>query len=120
MPGWMSQKPGPREVGKPFNNLRYVDDTTLMAESREKLKGFLMKMKEESERAGLRLNIKNTKIMASGPNTTRQIEGEKVEIVTDFLFLASETTADIDCSHEILRQLLFGRKVMTDPDTVEK
>ena len=109
MPGWMSQKPGSREVGKPFNNLRYVDDTTLRAESREKLKGFLMKMKEESERAGLRLNIKNTKIMASGPNTTWQIEGEKVEIVTDFLF-GSKITAH-GCSHETGR---LGRKVITN------
>ena len=107
-------------MGNTFNNLRYVDDTTLTAESREKLKRFLMKLKEESKRAGLRLNIKNTKIMVSGPKTTRQKEGEKVKVVTDFLFLGSKTTVDSDCSHEIRRQLLLNRKVMKDPDTVLK
>ena len=92
--------------------------TTLMAESNEELKSLLMQVKEESERAGLRLNIKKkknyTKIMASGPITSRQIEGEKVEIVTDFLFLGSKVTADGDCSHEIRRRLLLGRKAMTN------
>ena len=94
--------------------------TTLMAESNEELKSLLMQVKEESERAGLRLNIKKkknyTKIMASGPITSRQIEGEKVEIVTDFLFLGSKVTADGDCSHEIRRRLLLGRKAMTNLD----
>ena len=107
-------------MGNTFNNLRYVDDTTLTAESREKLKRFLMKLKEESERAGLRLNIKNTKIMASTPITAWQIEGEKVEVVTDFLFLDTKITADGDCSHEIRRHLLLGRKAMTNLDRVLK
>ena len=98
--------------------------TTLMAESNEELKSLLMQVKEESERAGLRLNIKKkknyTKIMASGPITSRQIEGEKVEIVTDFLLLGSRITVDSDCSHEIRRKLLLGRKAMTNLDSVLK
>ena len=106
--------------GRNINNLRYVDDTTLTAENREKLKRLLMKVKEESETAGLRLNIKNSKTMVSGPKTTCQKEEEKVEVVTDFLFLGSKITVDSDCSHEIRRQLLLNRKVMTDPDTVLK
>ena len=97
--------------GRNINNLRYVDDTTYsMAESEEELKSLLMRMKEESEWAGLRLNIKKTKIMASGPVTAWQIEGGKVEVVTDFLFLGSKITTDGDCSHETRRRLLLGRK----------
>ena len=92
--------------GRNINNLRYADDSTLMAESEEELKNLLMRVKEESERAGLRLNITKTKIMSSGPITAMQIEGEKVEAVTDFLFLGFEITADGDCSHEIRKQLL--------------
>ena len=103
-----------------INNLRYVDDTTLMAESKEELKSLLMRVKEESERASLRLNIKKTKIMASSPIASWQIEGEKVEAGTDFLFLGSKITAYGDCSHEIRRQLLLGRKVMTNLDSVLK
>ena len=103
-----------------INNLRYADDTTLMAESEEELKNLLMRVKEESERASLRLNIKKTKIVASGPITAWQIEGENVEVVTDFLFWGSKITADSDCSHEIRRQLLLGRKAMTNLDSVMK
>ena len=106
--------------GRNINNLRYVDDATIMAESKEGLKSLLMRVKEESERANLRLNVKKIKIMASGPITAWQIEGEKVEVVTDFLFLGSKITADHDYSHEIRRQLLYGRKVMTDLDSVLK
>ena len=97
-----------------------MDDATIMAESKEGLKSLLMRVKEESERANLRLNVKKIKIMASGPITAWQIEGEKVEVVTDFLFLGSKITADHDYSHEIRRQLLYGRKVMTDLDSVLK
>ena len=96
-----------------INNLRYADDTTLMAES-EELKSFLMKVKEESEKVGLKLNIQKTKIMASGPITSMQIDGETVQTVADFIFLGSKITADGDCSHEIKRRLLLGRKVMTN------
>ena len=103
-----------------INNLRYVDDTTLKAESEKELKSLLMRVKEESERAGLKLNIKKTKIMASSPIVAWQIEGGKVEVVTNFLFLGSKITADGDCSHEIRRQLLLDRKVMTNPDSVVK
>ena len=103
-----------------INNLRYADDTTLMAESREKLKSLLMKVKEESEKVGLKLNIQKTKIMASGPITSWQIEGQTVETVTDFIFLGSKTTADGNCSHEIKRCLLFARKVMTNLDGIFK
>ena len=101
-----------------INNLRYADDTTLMAESEEELKSLLMKVKEESEKAGLKLNIKKTNIMGSGPITSWQIEGENVEAVTDFLLLGSKITVDGDCSYEIRRQLLLGRKVMTNLDSV--
>ena len=97
-----------------INNLRYADDTTLMAESKEELKSFLMKVKVESEKVGLKLNIQKTKIMASGPITSWQIEGETVETVADFIFLGSKITADGDCTHEIKRCLLLGRKVMTN------
>ena len=103
-----------------INNLRYADDTTLMAESEEELKSLLMKAKEESEKAGLKLNIQETKIMASGPITSRQIDGETVETVADFIFLGSKITADGDCSHEIKRCLLFGSKVMINLDSVLK
>ena len=103
-----------------INNLRYADDTTLMAESKEELKSFLMKVKEESEKVGLRLNIQKTKIMASGPITLRQIDGETMEIVRDFILRGSKITADGDCSHEIKRCLLLGRKVMTNLDSILK
>ena len=102
-----------------INNLRYADDTTLMAES-EDLKSLLMKVKEESEKVGLKLNIQKTKIMASGPITSWQIDGETVETVTDFIFLGSKITADGDCSHEIKRRLLLRRKVMTNLDSIFK
>ena len=103
-----------------INNLRYADNTTLMAESKEELKSFLMKVKEESEKVGLKLNIQKTKIMASGPITSRQIDGETVETVSDFIFLGSKITADGDCSHEIKRRLLLGRKAMTNLDSILK
>ena len=102
-----------------INNLRYVDDTTLMAES-EELKSLLMKVKEESEKVGIKLNIQKTKIMASGPITLWQIDGETVETVADFIFLGSKITADGDCSHEIKRNLLLGRKIMTNLDSILK
>ena len=101
-------------MGKKINNLRYVDYTTLMTESEEELKSLLMRVKEESQRASLKLNIKKTKIMASSPVTSWQIEGEKVKVVTNFLFLGSNITTDGDCSHEIRRQLLLGRKLITN------
>ena len=102
------------------NNLRYADDTTFMAESEKELKGLLMKVKEESEKVGLKLNIQKTKIMASGPITSWEIDGETVETVSDFIFLGSKITADSDCSHEIKRCFLFGRKVMTNLDSTFK
>ena len=102
-----------------INNLRYADDTTLMAES-EELKSLLMKVEEESEKVGLKLNIQKTKIMASGPKTSWQINGETVETVSDFIFLGSRITADSDCSHEIKRRLLLGRKVITNLDNIIK
>ena len=103
-----------------INNLRYAEDTTLMAESKEKLKSLLMKVKEESGKAGLKLNIQKTKIMASSPITSWEIDGETVETVSDFLFLGSKITADGDYSHEIKRRLLLGRKVMTNLDSIFK
>ena len=103
-----------------INNLRYADNTTFMAESEEELKSLLMKVKEESETVGLKCNIQKTKIMASGPITSWQIDGETVERVTDFSFLGSKMTEDGDCSHEIKRHLLFGRKAMTDLDSILK
>ena len=103
-----------------INNLRYADDITLMEESEEELKSFLMKVKEESEKVGLKLNIQKFKIMASGPNTSWQIDGEIVEIVTDFILGGSKITADVNCSHEIRRHLLLGRKVMTNLDFILK
>ena len=103
-----------------INNLRYEDDTTLMAESEEELKSLLMKVKEESEKVGLKLNIQKTKIMASGPTTSWQIDGETVETMTDLISWGSKITADGDCSHEIKRRLLLGRKVMTNLDSIFK
>ena len=107
-------------AGRNINNLKYADDTTLMAESEEELKSLLMKVKEESEKVGLKLNIQKTKIMASGPITSWQIDGETVETVADFIFMGSKITADGDCSHEIKRRLLLRRKVMTNPDRLLK
>ena len=111
---------GNKIAGKNINNLRYADDTTLMAESDEELKSLLMKVKEESAKVGLKLNIQKTKVMASGPISSWQIDGETVEIVADFSFLGSKVTADGDCSHEIKRCLLLGRKVMINLDTIFK
>ena len=108
---------GIKIVGRNINNLRYADDTTLMAESEEELKSLLMKVKEESEKVGLKLNIQNTNIMASGPITSWQTDGETV---ADFIFWGSRITADGDCSHEIKRRLLLGRKVMTNLDSILK
>ena len=103
-----------------INNLRYANDTTLLAESEEELKNLLMKVKVESEKVGLKLNIQKMKIMASGPITSWQMDGETMEIVKDFIFLSSKITADGDCSHEIKRHLLLGRKAMTNPDSILK
>ena len=111
---------GIKIAGRNISNLRYADDTTLMAESKEEIKSLLMKVKEESEKVGLKLNIQKTKIMASGPITSWQIDGEIMETVTDFIFLGSKITADADCSHEIKRRLLFGRKAMTNLDSILK
>ena len=110
---------GIKIAGRNINNLRYADDTTLMAESEEEL-SLWMKVKRESERVGLKLNIQKTKIMASGPITLWELDGETVETVSDFIFLGSKITADGDCSHEIKRLLLFGRKVMTNLDSIFK
>ena len=120
MPGWMKLKLESSLPGGNINNLRYADDTILMAESKEKLKSLLMEVKEESEKAGLKLNIQKTKIMASGPITSWQIDGETTETVTDFIFLGSNITADGDCSQEIKRHLLLGRKAMTNLDNILK
>ena len=111
---------GIKTAGRNINNFRYADDTTLMAESEEELKSLLMKVKEESEKVGLKLNIEKTKIMASSPITSWQIDGDKVETVTDFILGGSKITADGDCSHEIKRRLLLGRKVMTNLNTILK
>ena len=110
---------GIKIAGRNINNLRYADDTTLMAES-EELKSLLMKVKEESEKVGLKLNIQKTKIMASCPITSWQIDGKTVETVSDFIFWGSKITTDADCSHEIKRCLLLGRKVMTKVDSILK
>ena len=110
---------GIKIAGRNINNLRYAGDTTLMVESKE-LKSLLMKVKVESEKVGLKLNIQKTKVMASGPITSWQIDGETVETVGDFIFLGSKITADGDCSHEIKRRLLLGRKVMTNLDSILK
>ena len=111
---------GIKIAGRNINNLRYADDTTLMAESEEELKSLLMKVKEESEKAGLKFNIQKTKIMASGPISSQQIDGETKLTVTDFIFLGSKIIADSDCSHEIKIHLLLGRKVMTNQDSILK
>ena len=111
---------GIKIAGRNTNNLRFADDTTLMAESEEELKIFLMKVKEESEKVGLKLNIQKTKIMASGPINSWQIDGETVETVAEFMFLGSKITADGDCSHEIKRRLLLRRKVTTNLDSILK
>ena len=106
--------------GRNINNLKYADETTLMAKSEEELKSLLMNVKEESGKVGLKLNIQKTKIMASGPITSWEIDGERVEIVSDFIFLGSKITADGVCIHEIKRRLLLGRKVMTNLDSIFK
>ena len=111
---------GIKIVRRNINNLRYADDTTLVAESEEELKSLLMKVKEESEKVGLKLNIQKTKSMASGPITSWQIDGETIETVTDFIFLGSKITEDGDCSHEIKRCLLLRRKAMTNLDSILK
>ena len=118
--GLVEAQAGIKIVGRNINNLRYADDTTLMAESKEELKSLLMKVKEESEKAGLKLNIKKTKIMTSVAITSGQIEGGNVETVTDFLFLGSKITADGDSSHEIRIFLLLGRKAVINLDSILK
>ena len=117
-PGLEGAQAGIKIAGRNINNLRYADDTTLMAESEEELKSLLMKV--ESEKVGLKLNIQKTKIMASGRITSWEIDGETVEAVSDFIFGGSKITADGDCSHEIKRHLLLGRKVMTNLDSILK
>ena len=119
-PGLEEAQVGIKIAGRNINNLRYADDTTLMEEREEELKSFLMKVKAESEKVGLKLNIQKTKIMASDPITSWQRDGETMKIVANFIFLASEITADGDCSHEIKRRLLLGRKVMTNLDSILK
>ena len=111
---------GIKIAGRNIDNLRYADDSTLMAESEEELKSLLMKLKKESEKVGLKLNIQKTKVIAFSPITSWEIDGETMEIVTDFIFLGSKITADGDCSHEIKRRLLLGRKVMTNIDSILK
>ena len=111
---------GVKIAGRNISNLRYADNTTLMAESKEELKSLLMKVKEKSEKVGLKFNIQKTKIMASGPITSRQVDGETVETVTDFTLLGSKITADGDCSHEIRKRFLLGRKAMTNLDSILK
>ena len=116
--GWKKHKLESRFAGRNINHLTYADDTTFMAESEEELKSLLMKVKEESEKVDLKLNIQKTKIMASGPITSWEIDGETVETVSDYIFLGSKITADGDCSHEIKRRLLLGRKVVTNLDGI--
>ena len=118
--GLKEAQTGIKVARRNINNLRYADDTTLIAESEEELKILLMKVKEESEKVGLKLNIQKTEIMASGPITWWQIDGETVETVADFILGGSKITADGDCSHEIKRHLLLGRKVMTNLDSILK
>ena len=118
--GLDEEQAGIKFAGRNINNLRYVNDIILMAESEEELKSLLMKAKEESEKIGLKLNIKKTKIMASGPITSWLIVGETLETVTDFIFFGSRITVDSDCSHEIKRRLLLGRKAMTNQDSILK
>ena len=119
-PGLEEAQAGIKIAGRNINNLRYADDTTLMAESEEELKSLLMKVKEESEKVGLKLNIQKTKIIASGLSTLWQIDGETVETVADFILGGSKITADGDCSHEIIRHLLLGRKPITNVDSILK
>ena len=119
MLGWMTHK-RIKVAKRIINNLRYGDNTTLMAESEEELKSLLMKVKQESEKAGLKLNIQKTEIIASGPITSWQLSEETMETVTDFIFLGSRITADDDCSHEIKRHLLLGRKAMTNLESILK
>ena len=119
MLGWIKHKLESRMLGE-INNLIYADDTTLMAESEEELKSLLMRVKEDSEKVGLKLNIKKIKIIASGPITSWQIEGGKVEIVTDFIFLGSKITANSDWSHEIKRCFLLGKKIITNLSSILK
>ena len=116
--GLREAQAGIKIAGRNINNLRYADDTTLIAENEEELKSLLMKVKEESEKVGLKNNAKKTKIMASGPITSWQIDGETVDTVADFIFLGSKITADGDCSHKIKRRLLLGKKVMTNLDSI--
>ena len=118
--GLEEAKAGIKIAGRNINNLRYADDTTLVAESEEELKSLLMKVKEESEKVDLKLSIQKMKIMASGPITSWQIDGETMETVTDFIFLGSKITADGDCSNEIKRRLLLGRKVINNLDSILK
>ena len=118
--GLKETQAGIKIAGRNINNLRYADDTTLMAEFEEEIKSLLMKVKEESEKVGLKLNVQKMKIMASGPITSWEIDGERVETVSDFIFGGSKITADGDCSHEITRHLLLGKKVMTNLDTILK
>ena len=118
--GLEEAQPGIKIAGRNINNLKYADDITLMAESEEELISLLMKVKDESEKVGLKLNIQKTKIMASDPITSWEIDGETVETVADFMFLGSKITADGDCSHEIKRHLLLGRKVMTNLGSILK
>ena len=119
-PGLDEAQTGIKIAGTNINNLRYADDTILKAESKEELKSLLMKVKEESEKVGLKLNIQKTKIMASGPITSWQIDGETVETVTDLILGGSKITSESDCSHEIKRRLLLGRKAMTNVDSILK
>ena len=119
-PGLDGAQAGIKIAGRNISNLRYADDTTLMAESEEELKSLLMKVKEESSKVGLKLNIQKTKIIVSGPITSWEIDGETVETIAYFTFLGSKITADGDCSHEIKRCLLLGRKVMTKLDSLLK
>ena len=119
-PGLEETQTGIKNVGRNINNLRYADDITLMAEREEELQSLLMKVEEESEKVGLKLNIQKANIMASGPITSWQIDGETVETLSDFIFLGSKITADVDCSHEIKRHSLLGRKGMTNRDSIFK
>ena len=118
--GLEEEQAGIKIAGRNINNLTYADDTTRMAESEEGLKSLLMKVREESEKVGLKFNMQKTKIMASGPITSWEIDGETVETVSDFIFLGSKISADGDCSHEIKRRLFLGRKVMTNLDSIWK
>ena len=117
---WDEAQAGIKIAGRNTNNLKYADNTTLMAESEEELKGLLMKVKQESEKAGLKLNIQKMKVMASGPITSWEVDGKTMETVTDFIFLGSKITAHGDCSHEIKRHLFLRRKAMTNLDSIFK